>query len=709
MGVWVSTADVDVVRVLCDLVRSSEFAGDFRVKKKHAQGGQVSLVLLLLYGTLDCCLGMLYILCGMDLFGIELVGWELRYWAAEKSVLNLQNNSFCGGIPFGLGQMPHLRVIDVKNNQLNGSIPTNLFQNRRVQVILLAFNELSGKMWKGPWYVPELRVLDLTNNSLTGMIPPSFGNATKMMNFILSGNRVSGNIPKEIGNLSQLADLSLLDNQLTGSIPSTLFNISSLLGASLSFNSLSGPLLLDEGNNVSNLYFLSRIPTTTGLPLPNIKDLILGDNQLEEEISLFIRNASKLEILDLAQNFFAGTIPNNLGNLLGNNPLNAVLPNSIGNLSSTIEDFHIADEHINGLIPTSIGNMTGLTSLSLQGNNLTGSIPSEIGKLKQLQGLALYNNKLQGRIPEVVCHLSNLVQLYLDGNELSGLIPECFGNLSMLQKLYLGPNKFSSKFPLCLWKMSGLLYLDVSQNSIEGELPSDIGGLKAIVELYLYNNHFSVCKRFDTECEVMRNVRHINLVPVITTCSSDYISAFVLQFMPNGSLEKWLYKEDRHLNLHQRVTVMLDAAMAVEYLHHGHVTPIVHCDLKPANVLLDEDMVAHVEYGSKGIVSASGDVYSYGIMLMEVLTKRRPTNEKLCNENLDLRKWIIQSFSGSMMDIVDANLFCEEVQITCKSEICIASMIELALDCTKEMPESRITMKDVVKRLNKINNTFLET
>ncbi|XP_049391659.1 receptor kinase-like protein Xa21 [Solanum stenotomum] len=349
---------------------------------------------------------------------------------------------------------------------------------------------------------------------------------------------------------------------------------------------------------------------------------------------------------------------------VGNNPLNAVLPNSIGNLSSTIEDFHIADEHINGLIPTSIGNMTGLTSLSLQGNNLTGSIPSEIGKLKQLQGLALYNNKLQGRIPEVVCHLSNLVQLYLDGNELSGLIPECFGNLSMLQKLYLGPNKFSSKFPLCLWKMSGLLYLDVSQNSIEGELPSDIGGLKAIVELYLYNNHFS---------------------------------------------EKWLYKEDRHLNLHQRVTVMLDAAMAVEYLHHGHVTPIVHCDLKPANVLLDEDMVAHVEYGSKGIVSASGDVYSYGIMLMEVLTKRRPTDEKLCNENLDLRKWIIQSFSGSMMDIVDANLFCEEVQITCKSEICIASMIELALDCTKETPESRITMKDVVKRLNKINNTFLET
>ncbi|MCD9559886.1 hypothetical protein HAX54_018214 [Datura stramonium] len=182
---------------------------------------------------------------------------------------------------------------------------------------------------------------------------------------------------------------------------------------------------------------------------------------------------------------------------------------------------------------------------------------------------------------------------------------------------------------------------------------------------------------------------------------------------------------------------MFDVAVAVEYLHHGTDTPIVHCDLKPANVLLDEDMVAHVgdfgiskilavsksmahtetlgtlgyiapEYGSEGIASTGGDVYSYGIMLMEVLAKRRPTDEEICNQNLDLRKWITQAFPGTMMDVVDGNLFSEEEQITSKSEICIASIIELALDCTKETPESRITMKDVVKRLNNIKNVFLE-
>ncbi|WMV23686.1 hypothetical protein MTR67_017071 [Solanum verrucosum] len=62
-----------------------------------------------------------------------------------------------------------------------------------------------------------------------------------------------------------------------------------------------------------------------------------------------------------------------------------------------------------------------------------------------------------------------------------------------------------------------------------------------------------------------------------------------------------------------------------------------------------------------------------------------------------------------MMDVVDANIFSEEEQITCKSEMCTASMIELGLDCTKETPKSRVTMKDVVKRLNKIKNAFQET
>ncbi|XVF69359.1 hypothetical protein PTKIN_Ptkin11bG0075200 [Pterospermum kingtungense] len=64
--------------------------------------------------------------------------------------------------------------------------------------------------------------------------------------------------------------------------------------------------------------------------------------------------------------------------------------------------------------------------------------------------------------------------------------------------------------------------------------------------------------------------------------------------MPNGSLEKWLYSSSCFLDILQRINIMIDVVSALEYLHLGHPNPIIHCDLKPSNVLLDVDMVAHV-------------------------------------------------------------------------------------------------------------------
>lgn len=101
-------------------------------------------------------------------------------------------------------------------------------------------------------------------------------------------------------------------------------------------------------------------------------------------------------------------------------------------------------------------------------------------------------------------------------------------------------------------------------------------------------------KSFDAECKVLARVRHRNLVKVLSSCSNLDFRALVLQYMSNGSLEVWLYSHNYCLNLLQRVSILLDVALALEYLHHGQSEPVVHCDLKPSNVLLDDDMVAHV-------------------------------------------------------------------------------------------------------------------
>ena len=112
-------------------------------------------------------------------------------------------------------------------------------------------------------------------------------------------------------------------------------------------------------------------------------------------------------------------------------------------------------------------------------------------------------------------------------------------------------------------------------------------------------------KSFMVECNALRNIRHRNLVKILTCCSSmdnngNQFKALVFEFMTNGSLDFWLHQgldnenQSRNLSLLQRLNVAIDVASAIDYLHNHSTQPIIHCDLKPSNILLDNDMVAHV-------------------------------------------------------------------------------------------------------------------
>ncbi|CAL2268683.1 unnamed protein product [Prunus armeniaca] len=103
-------------------------------------------------------------------------------------------------------------------------------------------------------------------------------------------------------------------------------------------------------------------------------------------------------------------------------------------------------------------------------------------------------------------------------------------------------------------------------------------------------------KSFDSECEVLSNIHHRNLIKIIGCCSQIDFKALVLQYTPNGSLDKWLYSQNSPLNILRRLNILTDIASALDYLHHGHGYPKhdVHCDVKPSNILQDDDMVAQV-------------------------------------------------------------------------------------------------------------------
>ncbi|XP_021826532.1 LRR receptor-like serine/threonine-protein kinase EFR isoform X2 [Prunus avium] len=696
--------------------------------------------------------------------------------ASMLTRLELSQNSFTGFIPSTLCALTNLQSLTLQTNNLtiDTSTLSCLANLRNLTVLALAANPLNARLDDSfrNFSTSSLQYIYLKNCSMRGNIPIGIGNISSLVTLSLGYNQLSGSIPTSLGRLGNLQGLYLQGNKLQGYIPYELCQLDNLVQLVLGSNQLYGSIPSCLGNLTAPLRYLS-----------------LASNSLSSTIpSNFWRLAYILSV-DLSSNYLIGHLSQDIGNLkvvtkvdLSNNNLSGILPSTIGGLWDLV-NLSLANNNLEGPIPSSFDRLLSLQLLDLSRNNLSGMIPKSLEALSLLKYMDLSFNRLQGEIPTGGPFQNFSAQSFVSNKALCGAarlqVPPCKNGTvepNWRKAKYIIPGIISiilfvasvSIFVLCrkrkvevageatslpqlLWRRVSHLELLRGTNGFNENNLLGSGGFGSVYKGTLSDGIdvavkvFSLqlegaFKSFDRECEMLSNIRHRNLIKIISCCSEIDFKALVLKYMPNGSLEKWLYSQNS-LNILQRLNIMIDAASALEYLHHGYSIPIVHCDMKPSNILLDDDMVAHVadfgiaklsgggdsitqtmtlatvgymapEYALEGMVSTRGDVYSFGILVMETFPRRKPTDEMFDGE-MNIKQWIANSLvlpDAKIDEVVDANLLGimtqQEDDDHVKKMDCISAIMRLALTCCAESPEERISMKEAVAILNKIKTVF---
>ncbi|KAK3436978.1 hypothetical protein EUGRSUZ_C01539, partial [Eucalyptus grandis] len=576
----------------------------------------------------------------------------------------------------------------------------------------------------------KLQALGLAINSLSGSIPHSIGNLSQLCKLSLRINGLQGEIPKTLSKLHGLSFVQLAYNQLTGEIPSAIFNLSSIFNFRVDNNQLRGSIPHYIGDTLHSLVFLDfhsnlftgvippSLSNASGLQyiyydintLHNLHELYLSRNMLTGEIPSSIGNLTLLNRFYLSFNHFYGEIPQSLA------PLPPCLV--LGWLNLAFNSFH-------GEIPLALSTLRGLQELDVSHNNLSGEIPSFLTQLTDLKYLNLSSNKLEGEVPKQGVFLNASAVSIFENRNLCG---DGFSEINVI-----GKGRY------------GTIYKATTQE----------GSLVAVKVLNL--GHIGALKSFVSECRTLGAIRHRNLVKIVNVCSSvDYhgndFKALLYEYMANGSVENWIHQgneEDverehelgkpRHLGLMQRLDIAIDIASAIEYLHEVCCPKIVHGDLKPSNVLLDNEMMGRggdfglatisspkktdamniddssnsmsvrgsigyvpPEYGMGDMVSTQGDMYSYGILLLEMLTGRRPTEETF-KDHLNLHNFFKVALPDRVMEIVDLAIINGESENDIeRMKGCVASVLRIGVACSMELPQDRMDVAKALKELHKI-------
>ncbi|KAL5199864.1 hypothetical protein ABZP36_021067 [Zizania latifolia] len=651
--------------------------------------------------------------------------------------LMLDGNSLQGKLPVSIGNLSsNLDSLWLRDNKISGPIPPEIGNLKGLNTLFMDYNLFTGTIPPTIGNLNTLVVLSFAQNKLSGHIPDVFGNLVQLTDLKLDGNNFSGRIPASIAQCTQLQILNLAHNSLDGNIPSKIFKISSL----------------SEEMDLSHNYLSGGIPDEVG-NLIHLNKLGISNNMLSGNIPSSLGQCVVLEYLEIQSNFFVGSIPQSFATLISmkkmdisRNNLSGKIPEFLTSLSS-LRELNLSFNNLDGMVPR--GGIFDIdAAVSMEGNShLCTSVPTRgmplcsalVDRKRKLKVLVLVLEIVIPSVVIVIIILSYFVRIYrrkeMEANPHCKQINVPFKKITY-QDIVKATDRFNSANLIGSGSF-GTVYkgnLDIQ----EGEVAIKIFNLGV----------YGAQKSFAVECEALRNIRHRNLVKIISLCSSADSSgadfkALVFQYMANGNLDTWLHPKanghsERTLNFNQRINIALDVAFALDYLHNQCASPLVHCDLKPSNILLDLDMVAYVsdfglarclnitsnayedsskslaqlkgsigyippEYGVSEVISTKGDVYSFGVLLLEMITGASPTDERF-NDGTSLRELVATAFPNNTSEIVDPTMLNGEINKTTVMQKCIIPLVRIGLYCSMASPKDRWEMGQVCAEILRIKH-----
>lgn len=529
--------------------------------------------------------------------------------------LELSGNNLGGELPSIIGLMHvNLSEIHLENNLIQGAIPSNIANLSNLTLLNLSSNLLNGIIPLEISLLPKLERLCLSNNSLQGEIPASLGALSHLGLLDLSRNKLSGPIPTTIEKLTQLRRLILNDNMLSGTIPANLGKCTSIEILDLSHNKVTGTIPAEvAGLGDMTIYFN------------------LSNNFLGGMLPLELSKMDKIRAIDLSSNNFTGEIPANFDGCLAvelinlsHNSLQGSVPKSLGNLIS-IKSLDLSYNHLSSEIPASLENSITLIELNLSYNNFSGSIPrGGIFDYLTVDSFRGNPNLCGSAFGVPSCHSKERIRLH--SPKFTGILVTivsisvflltigCMVGFKKLRRSAIDREKgILGKFaPTLISSYPRITYRELVE-ATEGFEQSRLigsgrfghvykgvlrdGNVVAVKVLQLQAGNST--KSFNRECQILKRIRHRNLMRIVTACSLPDFKALVLPFMANGSLEGHLYPQSQSssnssLSLIERVNILSDVAEGLAYLHHHSPIQVIHCDLKPSNILLNDDMNALV-------------------------------------------------------------------------------------------------------------------